>query len=68
MLQEYLISNLIETQEEFINYISNLYKKFKIEDKFIISEGYKFINKKRIRKKSLSEMKSITSSSSSYLE
>ena len=68
MLQEYLISNLIETQEEFINYISNLYKKFKIEDKFIISEGYKFLNKKRIRKKSLSEMKSITSSSSSYLE
>ena len=68
MLQEYLISNLIETQEEFIKYISNLYKKFKIEDKFIISEGYKFISKKRHRKKSLSEMKSITSSSSSYLE
>ena len=68
MLQDYLISNLIETQEEFIKYISNLYKKFKIEDKFIISEGYKFINKKRNRKKSLSEMKSITSSSSSYLD
>lgn len=62
--EDYFISCLNKVQDDFILKIASIKNNLKIED-IILIESYKYLSHKRNRTKSLSEMKSVTSSSNS---